>query len=166
MLLAPSALTCSLVLILGVVAPAAVVAASSASEPLASRVLAAPDLPVGAGLQSCSSDIPRSPGLEPRSEARPRPLVPLYVAFAVLQGLDGATTVRALGRGAVEANPLLGGVAGNPAALFAAKAGTAVGSILLTERLWKRNRVAAIALMVALNGAYAAVVAHNYRVGG
>lgn len=97
--------------------------------------------------------------------ARPRALVPLYVSFAALQGMDAFTTVQALGRGAVEANPLLGGVAGNRGALFAVKASTTAGTIWLSERLWRKNRVAAIALMAALNGTYAVIVAHNRRVG-
>jgi hypothetical protein len=90
--------------------------------------------------------------------------VPLYISFAALQGLDAFTTVRGMNRGTVEANPLVGEMAGNPAALVAMKAGVTGATVLLTERLWKRNRVAAVAMMAALNGMYAAVVAHNWRV--
>lgn len=95
--------------------------------------------------------------------ARPAPLVPLYLSFAALQALDAFTTIRALDRGAVEANPVMSGIAGNPAALVATKVGVAVGTVWLTERLWRRNRAAAVAMMAALNGMYAAVVAHNWQ---
>lgn len=95
--------------------------------------------------------------------SRPRLLVPLYVSFAALQGFDAVTTIRALDRGAVEANPMLGGLANNRGALLAVKASASAGTIYLSERLWRKNRVAAVALMAALNGAYAVIVAHNWR---
>jgi hypothetical protein len=41
-------------------------------------------------------------------------------------------------------------------------AGTA-GTLFLTERLWKKHRAAAVALMVAVNAAYAMIVVNNYR---
>jgi hypothetical protein len=56
------------------------------------------------------------------------------------------------------------GVAGNRGALLAVKVGAAAGTIYFAEKLWRRNRVAAIALMVAVNGVNAAIVAHNYKV--
>ena len=65
----------------------------------------------------------------------------------------------------METNPLLSGFAHKPAALVAVKAAASVGTIYLAERLWKRNRVAAIAMMVAFNGAYALIAAHNYSAG-
>jgi len=34
----------------------------------------------------------------------------------------------------------------------------------MTERLWKKNRAASVAMLVVANCAYAAVVAHNARV--
>jgi len=52
---------------------------------------------------------------------------------------------------------------GNPAGLFLLKAGTAAGVVLITERLWRRNRTAAVITMIALNSAYATIAAHNYR---
>ncbi|RPJ56910.1 MAG: hypothetical protein EHM24_27430 [Acidobacteria bacterium] len=94
---------------------------------------------------------------------RPAPLVPLYVTFAALQVADVASTGRALEAGGREANPIVRGFANNSAAMLAVKAGATVGTIYLSERLWKKNRAAAVLLMTALNGAYAAVAAHNYR---
>ena len=92
-----------------------------------------------------------------------RPLVPLYVSFAVLQALDVHSTTRALNAGAVEGNPLLRGVAHQPAALIAVKAGGAASTIWLSHKLAKRSKAGAFILMTAVNSAYAMVVAHNYR---
>ena len=99
----------------------------------------------------------------PRPAASASVLVPLYVSFAALQALDVHSTTRALGRGGVEANPLMRGVADQPAALMAVKAGGAATTIYLAHKVSKRSRVGAIVVMAAVNSAYAMVVAHNYR---
>ena len=93
---------------------------------------------------------------------RPAALVPLYVTFAGLQALDVHSTKTAVDAGAHEANPMVRGALGNPAALFLLKSGTAVGVVFLTEKLWHHNRTAAVLTMVLLNSAYATVAAHNY----
>jgi hypothetical protein len=49
-------------------------------------------------------------------------------------------------------------------ALISFKATTTVGLVYLTERLRKKNKVAALAAAVGLNSLQAFVVAHNYRV--
>jgi hypothetical protein len=95
---------------------------------------------------------------------RPAGLVPLYLAFAGLQLADVHSTSRALDRGAVEANPLMKGFVGNEASLIAVKAAGAAVAIYASERLWKKNRTAAIAFMIASNSAMAWVVQHNYRI--
>ena len=92
-----------------------------------------------------------------------RPLVPLYVSLGVLLGLDAHSTTLALKAGAVETNPLMRGVADQPAALVAVKAGAAASTIWLTHKLAKRSRTGAFIVMAAVNSAYATVVAHNYR---
>jgi len=89
--------------------------------------------------------------------------VPLYASFASLQMLDAHSTLRAVRAGGVEQNPLLRGLADKPAALVAIKAGVAVSTIAVADKVRGRSRVGAIALMAALNSAYAVVVAHNYR---
>jgi hypothetical protein len=91
-------------------------------------------------------------------------LLPLYVSFTALQILDAHTTLTAIDRGAAEANPLMRGIVGSPAALLAVKAGTAAGAIYLAERLRVHSRVGAVLMMAGLNSLYAAVVANNYRV--
>ena len=102
--------------------------------------------------------------LEERPAARPAPLVGLYVSLAALQALDIASTRRALNAGAAEANPVVAPFAGSPVALAVMKAGVTSATIVASERLWKKNRKAALLTMIALNAAYGAVVAHNYRV--
>jgi hypothetical protein len=95
---------------------------------------------------------------------RPALLPALYATTVALQALDAHSTMTALDRGAREANPLMKGVVGHGGAMLAVKAGAAAGTIYFAEKLWRRNRVAAVALMVAVNGVTAAVVAHNYNV--
>ncbi len=86
----------------------------------------------------------------------------MYVSFATLQALDIHSTRRAPEQGGREANPTVGGMLGSPAAFVAAKAGTTAAVYYAAERLWKRNKAAAIATMIGLNCAYTAIVAHNY----
>ena len=109
----------------------------------------------------------RQPSISQTAESRPTQrlgvMLPLYASFATLQTLDAHSTMRALQNGGVESNPLLRDFASQPAALFAMKAGVTASTILLTEKLRSKNRVAAIALMAALDSFYGIVVVHNYR---
>jgi hypothetical protein len=89
----------------------------------------------------------------------------LHVSFASLEAVDVYTTVRGVNAGAVEANPLICATAASPVGLTAVKAGVALSSIVLTRRLARQHRVAAIVLAATLNSAYAAVAVHNLRVG-
>jgi hypothetical protein len=98
-----------------------------------------------------------------RPPERPKLLVPLYISFAGLQALDAHSTVRALDRGYVEANPLVAASSRNRVTLVAMKAAVTASVIVGTERLWRHNRIAAIVAIVAVNGAYALIVSHNYR---
>ncbi len=91
-------------------------------------------------------------------------IVPFYISFAALQALDVHSTLRAIDRGATEGNVFMQPFASRPAAFIAMKAGVTAGLILADAHLSRNHRVAALALMVAANGAYAAIVAHNYRV--
>ena len=101
---------------------------------------------------------------DPQS-GRPPALVPLYVSFVGLQALDVHSTITAVNDGAQEGNPLVRGTLDNPAGLFALKAGATVGVVFLTEKLWKRNRTAAVLAMIGVNSAYLTIAARNYRVG-
>jgi uncharacterized protein DUF5658 len=95
---------------------------------------------------------------------RPSCLVPMYLSFGVLQGLDIVSTQKALRRGGVEGNPLISTMVGSTAALVAVKASAGVAVVLATEHMWKRNRVAAIATAIAINSAYVTIVAHNFAI--
>jgi hypothetical protein len=107
---------------------------------------------------------PPAPLAAPAQQERPAALIPLYASFVSLQGMDVYSTTRGLSRGAVEANPIMKEVAGNPGTLFAVKAASTAGVIYGVEKLRKRNRTAAIAVMIGLNAGMAYVVQHNYRV--
>ncbi len=96
---------------------------------------------------------------------RPKPLLFLYGSIGALQVLDAQSTFRALDAGAREANPLMRAVVQNRVVFVALKAGVAASAIVVAEKMWRRNRAGAIALMIAINAANAAVVVHNYRVG-
>ncbi|HUL73817.1 MAG TPA: DUF5658 family protein [Vicinamibacterales bacterium] len=88
----------------------------------------------------------------------------LYVSTAVMQGLDVQSTFSALNHGAVEANPMVTPIASHPAALLAVKSAVAATTIYAAHRVSKRNKAAAIGMLLAVNSAYAIIVAHNYRV--
>jgi hypothetical protein len=121
------------------------------------------------GLQGFTKDDPdRTPPAATTaanpSETRPVVLAPLYITFAGLQILDAHSTLLASNLGAREANPVVRSMLGSPPALIATKAGVTASAIFASERLWKRNKAAAILMMAGLNSVYAAVVAHNYAV--
>jgi hypothetical protein len=98
------------------------------------------------------------------SHRRPRVLPALYASFAALQIVDVYSTRSAISAGAQEANPLMKNVVGNSAMFWTVKAAATVGPMLAAERLWKKNKVAAIAVMAVSNGFMAAVAAHNTNV--
>lgn len=99
---------------------------------------------------------------DPPQQKRPLILPALYLSLGVLQGMDVYTTTRNLKAGASELNPLMEPVAGNVFALTAVKVASTATSIYIAERLWKKNRFAAIAAMVASNVIVTAVVAKNF----
>jgi hypothetical protein len=92
---------------------------------------------------------------------RPVALGALYGTYAGLQALDVISTRNALGSGASERNPLM--KSGEVGTMIAVKAAAGVSTIYFTEKLWKKNRAGAVLVMAALNGAQAAIVAHNTR---
>ncbi len=89
--------------------------------------------------------------------------MPLQASFVALQVLDTISTLRGFDRGLREVNPMLAGLDGRRAELVAAKAASGAATLLLVRGLARRNRTQAIVAMVAINTAYAAVVAHNVR---
>jgi hypothetical protein len=90
----------------------------------------------------------------------------LYASTVAMQVLDVHSTLRAFNAGAVEGNPAMAGITGNRAAFVATKAAVAAASIWAAHKLSKRNKVAAVVTLVAVNSAYAMIVSHNYRLAG
>ena len=90
----------------------------------------------------------------------------LHVSFVALQVLDVVSTTRALNAGLVEGNAAMRGIVEKPIALAAIKGGAAVATILITNRVARKNRAAAIATMIAVNTAYSVVVARNFQAVG
>ena len=136
-------------------APAAPAPANASSSPLAAAA-AAPAFDQSAQFVR----VVRAP-----ADDRPAPLMPMYAGFIALQGYDAYSTIKALNRGAVEANPLMRGVARSPLALISVKAALAAGMVFAAERLWRgKHRKAAVILMAVTGGLMAVVGANNARV--
>lgn len=87
----------------------------------------------------------------------------LYASTALMQVLDIHSTYRAFSAGAVEGNPAMTRITGNPAAFAATKAAVAAASIWAAHRMAKKNKIAAVITLVAVNSAYAMIVSHNYQ---
>ena len=111
---------------------------------------------------SMDADSAVAPPIPP---SRPLALPPLYATFIALQGLDVHSTLEGVRSGrVVEANPLLGDMTASPAVFIAFKAGTTAAVIALCEQLRRNHHgTTAVFVMIGLNSAYAAVVAHNYQ---
>ena len=100
----------------------------------------------------------------PRSKP-PSTLVSLGLSFAAFQALDAHSTLNAAASGnGRELNPVVAGLLHQPAALVAFKGATTAGIVYLSHELAKRNRTAAILMMVGMNSAYGYVAWHNYSI--
>lgn len=134
--------------------------------PVAAQDLSSPSLRVAAEAAAAQITIARQPAAplaSPSRERRPASLVPLYLSLSALQALDVHSTLGAIDRGAVEANPLMKGLAGNGIGLLAIKAAGTTGVVYASERIWRRSKTKAVIFMVATNAGMAWVVYHNYR---
>jgi hypothetical protein len=96
-------------------------------------------------------------------ERRPAMLPALYATLGAMQALDVYSTRRAMGAGAYEANPLMRKASGNTGAMLAAKAASTAATVFFAERAWKKNKKGAVILMLAVNGAMAAVNVRNFK---
>ena len=108
-----------------------------------------------------TTDVQAAPAVE-RELERPRALMPLYAMQITLNGLDVHSTMRALDAGHREGNPLFKD--GSATKMIGAKVASSALSVYLTEKLWKKNRVAAVVMMATVNAGMMAVVANNYRI--
>ena len=121
-------------------------------------------LAVLADASQSGAQIPRElPAVPGRSWTTPV-MIAMQAATMATQALDIHSTMKALNAGAVEANPLMGGVVKNKAAFIGVKAAVGAGLMLATHKMAKRNKVAAILTSAAVNSAYLFVAHHNYKV--
>ena len=87
-----------------------------------------------------------------------------YVAFAALQALDVASTLKALQQpGTREANPVFAGVVDSPVKFIALKAATTTATLLLMQRFSKNHPKASVLVMAGINSAYLFVVSSNFQ---
>lgn len=70
--------------------------------------------------------------------------------------------MQAIDNGHREGNPLLDDA--NQAQIIGAKLAASAATVWLTEKLWKKNRLAAVLVMAGVNTGMAMVVANNYRI--
>lgn len=90
----------------------------------------------------------------------------LYVATALMQVLDFHSTRVAQRAGGVEANPIMARITSNPYLFATTKGAVAASTIMLTRQIAKKNRLAAVLTLTAINSAYAMVVRGNYQIAG
>jgi hypothetical protein len=129
-------------------------------------VLALASAPVAAA-ESDDSQVPTAATRSTPVAARPGIVPSLYVSLAALQAYDGYSTLRAVGSGAREMNPVMSGAARRPAAMWTLKAASTAATIYYAEKLWRSHRRGqAIALLAVANGLMGAVAAHNASVLG
>ena len=117
---------------------------------------------------AADSTVPALPVASPaiaKADTGGKTLTMLQAGMIALQTMDLVSTHQALSRpGTYEANPAFGIASGSLPASIALKAGATAGIILLTNRVAKTNRAAAIATMVALNSVYATIAARNFAI--
>jgi hypothetical protein len=88
----------------------------------------------------------------------------LYVSTVALQALDVHSTMAAINQGGAEGNPMMRGITSNKAVFVATKAAVATTTIVVANRIAKRNKTTAMIFLAAVNSVYFAVVMHNYKV--
>lgn len=94
---------------------------------------------------------------------RPAILPALYATLGVMQAWDIYSTKAAMQAGAREANPTAAPFTGNAGSMLGLKVATTAGTIFFAERMWKKNKVGAVIMLAAINGATAAVSMRNMR---
>jgi hypothetical protein len=108
--------------------------------------------------------VPMAPQVEagPKPE-RPAVLPALYASLGAMQIWDVYSTRAALKAGAREANVAAAPFAQSTGSMLGLKAAATASTIFFAERLWKKHKATAIVMMVAINGATAAVAMRNTR---
>lgn len=107
------------------------------------------------------------PSLKPASDLAGRSMMTsLYATTAAMQMMDVHSTIKAMNVGAVEANPLMGGLVKNRAAFVTTKAAMAAVTIYAAHKMAKTNKLGAALTLVAINSAYLMIVKNNYKIAG
>jgi hypothetical protein len=102
--------------------------------------------------------------LPPSPWSAPALHISLTTAFVGLQALDVATTLRGVKNGsAVEANPLMAGLANRPMALVAVKSALTAATVASVHGLSRKHPKGAVLALIALNVGSAFVVRSNFR---
>jgi len=93
-------------------------------------------------------------------------VVALGCVPALARAQEGAAVAPVIVRpeAAPAKNTMVTPIASHPAALLAVKSAVAATTIYAAHRVSKQNKAAAIGMLLAVNSAYAIIVAHNYRV--
>jgi uncharacterized membrane protein (UPF0136 family) len=120
------------------------------------------DAKAAAAAETAAIALPLSSTYEPQL-TRPAVLPALYATLGAMQAWDYYSTSSALKAGAREANPTTAAFVGSKGSLLGLKLATTASTIFFAERAWKKNRLAAVVMMTAINGATAAVAVHNMR---
>lgn len=134
---------------------------------LPSETMAAAAEPQAAPLSSPQMSTPiQQQKLPPSRPGSSGGMMALYASTIAVQAMDLHSTMTGIKAGASEGNPLMGGATKNAAVFIGVKAAVTAGTIFAAQKLAKRNKPAAIAMLVAINSAYAMIAVHNYRVAG
>lgn len=96
-------------------------------------------------------------------EKRSPVLLSLYGSLAALNAADVVTTRKVMARGGRELNPFMQEAAGNTMMMSGVKLATTAATVIMIDRISKKNRRAGVISAVVANGLMAAVVAHNVR---
>ena len=108
--------------------------------------------------------VPLAPQVDDAPEpVRPAALPALYASLGAMQIWDVYSTRAALKAGAREVNAAAAPFAQSTGSMLGLKAAATAGTIFFAERLWKKHKTTAIVMMVAINGATAAVAMRNTR---
>jgi len=107
--------------------------------------------------------VPMAPMPDLPKAERPAMLPALYVTLGAMQAWDAYSTRSAINAGAREANPTAAAFTTHAGSMLGLKAATTAGTIFFAERMWRKNKVGAVIMLVAINGATAAVSMHNMR---
>jgi hypothetical protein len=144
-----------------------VYAAEGEADSVADIIIDAPELaetiPLTSGPLARATTFLGSHGRQLHDFANDHPgLAALSMVYVTANVLDWDSTMRAVGRGGTEQNPVMGAVAGNSAAYLALKSALTATTLYAVNRVWQKNRPAAVVMLAGVTVAQGFIVAHNY----